>query len=75
MKEAAAEECASVCKEQTSKADAVTTDSYDACYAKCVAQETKEIAAERSDVSSLFQPCIAACHPCFSVKAGGCKCL
>ena len=62
VKEAAAEECASVCKEQTSKADAVTTDSYDACYAKCVAQETKEIAAERSDVSLLS----SALHYCLS---------
>ena len=53
MKEAAAEECAAQCKDLAGPgkvAESAGSDSYEACYAKCVAQETKEIAAERVEV-------------------------
>lgn len=53
MKEAAAEECAAQCKAlggPGKAAEATSAESYDACYAKCLAQETKEIAAERREV-------------------------
>ena len=64
MKEAAAEECASQCRDLASPgkaAEAASADSYDACYAKCVAQETKEIAAERVEVCLALLPGAAEC--------------
>ena len=53
VKEAAAEECSAQCKDQAGPgkaAEAAASESFDACYAKCVAQETQDIAAERKDV-------------------------
>ena len=60
VKENAAETCASKCKIGGSDdpllqlEDSLTVKNqqeYDACYSKCVAQETKEVAEEREKVS------------------------
>ena len=56
MKENAAEACATQCKEEQHIAmikedvgddEAKLKEAYDTCYAKCVAQETKDVAEER----------------------------
>ena len=56
VKENAAEACATQCKEEqhiamikedASDDEAKLKEAYDACYAKCVAQETKDVAEER----------------------------
>lgn len=50
VKENAAEICASKCRLEdlgSSAGDVKSKQEYDACYSKCVAQETKEVAEER----------------------------
>ena len=59
VKENAAETCASKCRLSSADdsllsaeepRDVKTKQEYDACYSKCVAQETKEVAEEREKV-------------------------
>ena len=53
VKENAAEICASKCRLEdlsNSAGDVKSKQEYDACYSKCVAQETKEVAEEREKV-------------------------
>lgn len=63
MKENAAETCASQCRLASADEsllsaeeprDVKTKQEYDACYSKCVAQETKEVAEEREKVGSPY---------------------
>ena len=79
VNESAAEACASKCTPADADAklftaeeprDVKTKQEYDACYSKCVAQETKEVVEEREKVSpsamagcctsSLVLPCQGA---------------
>jgi len=61
VKENAAETCASKCRISSADESLLsaeeprevkTKQEYDACYSKCVAQETKEVAEEREKVSN-----------------------
>ena len=63
VNENAAEACASKCSLAGEKdtlfsaeepRDVKTKQEYDACYSKCVAQETKEVAEEREKVSTPY---------------------
>lgn len=63
VNESAAEACTSKCSPAVADArllsdeqshDAKTKQEYDACYSKCVAQETKEVVEEREKVSHVL---------------------
>lgn len=74
VKENAAETCASKCKiggsddpllQLEDPVSVKNKQEYDACYSKCVAQETKEVAEEREKVrSNDEQTCLEYCCVC-----------
>ncbi len=73
VNESAAEACTSKCSPADADSrllsaedshDAKTKQEYDACYSKCVAQETKEVVEEREKVTHV--PLYSTSHSCFT---------
>ena len=76
----AAESCASQCRVSSvdesllsaeEPRDVKTKQEYDACYSKCVAQETKEVAEEREKVSKPPVPAIGTTSVLYSIVPCG----